>query len=131
VFLVFSLTGTAKGQDSESFFRNEIELAEYIVMPEFLAYKIRAGETSFVIYDVRSRAEYESSHVVGAVNLPWEETAFQNNRDSFPKDKDIFIISSDGTISFEAVRFLLANGFSRMFCIEGGMENWLYKDLLL
>ena len=56
---------------------------------------------------------------------------FKNKKDSFPRDMDIFIISGDGTIGFEAVRFLLENGFSRMFCVEGGMENWLYKDLLL
>ena len=99
-------------------------------MPEILVYKIRAGETDFVIYDVRSKEEFESKHVTGAVNLPWEEMVFQNKTDSFPRDKYIFIISGDGTLGFEAVRFLLANGFSRMFCVEGGMDNWLYQDLL-
>ena len=130
LLLPFAGTAPAQVRDS-SFFKNEIELAEYIVMPEVLMYKLRAGETDFVIYDVRSRAEYDLNHVTGAINLPWEETVFQNKKDSFPRDMDIFIISGDGTIGFEAVRFLLENGFSRMFCIEGGMENWLYKDLLL
>ena len=132
LFLLFHLAGTAAAQVRDaSFFKNEIELAEYIVMPEVLMYKLRAGETDFVIYDVRSRAEYDLSHVTGAINLPLEEMVFKNKKDSFPRDMDIFIISGDGTIGFEAVRFLLENGFSRMFCIEGGMENWLYKDLLL
>jgi rhodanese-related sulfurtransferase len=130
VFSFFAWTASAQNFDS-SFFKNEIELAEYIVMPEILVYKLRAGETDFVIYDVRSKAEYESKHVTDSVNLPWEEMVFQDKLESFPKDKDIYIISGDGTLSFEAVRFLLENGFSRMFCVEGGMENWLYKDLLL
>jgi rhodanese-related sulfurtransferase len=132
VLLFFPLAHLTPAQETdESFFKNEIELAEYIVMPEILVYKIWAGHTDFVLYDIRSKGEYDAKHVTGAVNLPWEDMAFQNEKDNFPGDKDIFIISVDGTLSFDAVRFLIENGFSRMYCIEGGMDNWLYKDLLL
>ena len=132
MLLFFLLVHSTPAQDAGvSFFKNEIELAEYIVMPEILVYKIRAGHTGFVLYDIRSKGEYDAKHITGAVNLPWVDMAFQNEKDSFPRDEDIFIISGDGTVSFDAVRFLLENGFSRMYCIEGGMDNWLYKDLLL
>ncbi|HEB30491.1 MAG TPA: rhodanese-like domain-containing protein [Spirochaetes bacterium] len=132
VLFFFPLVHSTPAQDAgTSFFKNEIELAEYIVMPEILVDKIMAGHTDFVLYDIRSKGEYDAKHVTGAVNLPWEDMAFQNEKDSFSRDKDIFIISGDGTVSFDAVRFLIGNGFSWMYCIEGGMDNWLYKDLLL
>ena len=130
LFILFADSIAAQDIDT-LYFKNEIELAEYIVMPEILVYKIRSGHTDFVLYDIRSKGEYDTIHVTGAVNLPWETMAFQNKMHSLPGDKDIFIISKDGTLSFDAVRFLIENGFSRMYCIEGGMDNWLYNDLLL
>ena len=123
---------SAKSQDIvELYFKNEIELAEYIVMPEVLLHKIMADHTDFVLYDIRLKTEFDTKHIVGAVNLPWENMAFQNKIDSIPGDREIYIISGDGTLSFDAVRLLIKNGFSRVYCIEGGMDNWLYKDLLL
>ena len=87
VFLIFYPACWSPAQDIESsFFQNEIELADYIVMPETVVYKIRAGEKDFVIYDVRPKEEYELKHVLGAVNLPWDEMAFQNQKDNFPTD---------------------------------------------
>ena len=132
VFLSILFAHSIAAQDiQELYFKNEIELAEYIVMPEILVYKIRSGHTDFVLYDIRPEGEYDAKHVTGAINLPWETMAFQDKWESFPGDKEIYIISGDGTLSFDAVRFLIENGFSRMYCIEGGMDNWLYKDLLL
>ena len=132
VFLSILFAHSIAAQDiQELYFKNEIELAEYIVMPEILVYKIRSGHTDFVLYDIRPEGEYDAKHVTGAINLPWETMVFQDKWESLPGDKEIYIISGDGTLSFDAVRFLIENGFSRMYCIVGGMDNWLYKDLLL
>lgn len=129
IYPAFTLCG--QEQDIKSiFFLNEIELNEYIVMPETLMYKIRNGDNDFVLYDIRDREEYNKKHINGAVNYPWDDQTFQNNADVFPGDKDIFIICEDGSAGFDAVRHLLKNGFSQMYCIEGGMKNWLYGDLL-
>ncbi len=100
-------------------------------MPEVLMYKIRNGGNDFVLYDIREREKYNKKHITGAVNYPWDDQTFQNSADVFPVDKDIFIISEDGSVSFDAVRYLLKKGFSQMYVIEGGMENWLYRDLLI
>ncbi len=130
IFTAFTLGAQDKNLRSV-FFSNEIELNEYIVMPEVLMYKIRNGDNDFVLYDIREREKYNKKHIIGAVNYPWDDQTFQNSADVFPVDKDIFIISEDGSVSFDAVRYLLKKGFSQMYVIEGGMENWLYRDLLI
>ncbi len=130
IFTAFTLGAQDKNLRSV-FFSNEIELNEYILIPEVLMYKIRNGDNDFVLYDIREREQYNKKHITGAVNYPWDDQTFQNSADVFPVDKDIFIISEDGSVSFDAVRYLLKKGFSQMYVIEGGMENWLYRDLLI
>ena len=112
-------------------FSNELEFNEYLVMPETLMYKIQNGETDFVLYDIRDKAKYEEQHIVGALNYPWNSGAFGESWNLFPGDRDIYIISDDGRDGFKALRLLLEKGFSRVYNIEGGMDNWLYFDLLL
>ena len=99
-------------------------------MPETLMYKIVHGDTDFILIDIRESENYNEGHIKGAKNYSWNSGSFQDYSDELPKDMDIYIISEDGRKGFEALRYLLEYGFSRVYSIEGGMDNWLYSDML-
>jgi rhodanese-related sulfurtransferase len=111
-------------------FLNEIQLGEYILMPEELLYRIKSGDPDYVICDVREGELFSRMHITGAVNLPLESGELFAGYVLLPRDKDIFLVSEDGKSAFDALRFLLEKGFDRVWVVEGGMENWLYRDYL-
>lgn len=109
---------------------DEIEFNEYIIMPETLMYRILNNDTDFVIYDIRPFDEFINNHIVESINHTWINQDFQNSMKDYPRNRDIFLIDEDGNVSLKALRYLLEKGFSRVWVIEGGMNNWLYKDLI-
>ena len=120
------------------FSQDEIELTAYIIMPEMLLYKIMKGEDDYVLVDVQPEEEYRASHVTDALSLPWDDGTFMERRDELPRNKTVMLISSDGSTALKALRVLLQDEydeqhepFREMFSIEGGMDNWPYRDYLV
>jgi rhodanese-related sulfurtransferase len=118
--------------------RDESELAAYIIMPEELLHRIRMGDTSFVLVDVRESDEYRASHITGALNLPWEDGIFEERRGDLPADKTVILVSSDGALALKALRLLLMDeyeniesSFREALSVEGGMDNWPYREYLV
>lgn len=67
-----------------------------------------------IILDVRSKGEYESGHIKGAINIPVDQL---NNNLHKLKDKTMPIITccASGMRSASAKSLLLANGFNKVF----------------
>jgi rhodanese-related sulfurtransferase len=74
--------------------------------------------------------EFRDGHISGAVNHPWGSSGFQTGQHEFPRNRDIIFISEDGVDALKAVRALLKMGYSRIYSIEGGMNNWPYDQYL-
>jgi len=111
-------------------FADDLEFTEYVVMPEILLYGIME-EKDFLLVDIRSEKDFSELHITGAESFPWDSGEFQKRCEQFPKDKDLYIVSADGTDGFDAVRLLLEKGFSRVYTIEGGLANWPYTKFLV
>lgn len=136
VLLILSLTAflfliplPISAQEFE--FLNEMELEENILMPEELLYRMLSGASDFVIYDIREKDAFLEAHIRGAENHSWVSGDFVMGFANFPRDLDIFLVSEDGITAFHALRFLLGKGFISVYVMEGGMENWLYRELLV
>ena len=127
VFLLLTAAVPAVTQDV---WINEIEFAPYIVMPEELLYMIADGRSDFLIVDIRSRESYERSHIKGADHYEWDEEG-KANFGELPSDREIMIISEDGSKSFDLLRYLLRRGYSDVWVVEGGMLNWPYEEYLV
>ncbi len=112
-------------------FSYDLEFNDYLIMPETLMYQIVHGDEDFILIDIRESEKFNEGHIIGAKNYPWNSGSFQEQSDTLPKDIDIYIISEDGREGFEALRYLLEYGFIRVYNIEGGMDNWLYSDMLI
>ncbi|MBC2715030.1 MAG: rhodanese-like domain-containing protein [Desulfobacteraceae bacterium] len=79
-----------------------------------------------IVIDVRESNDYDTGHIICAQNYPWisgklsemytDFIAYQNN--------EIIIYDQDGTISYEAATLLVENGFSAVYHMTGGLNNW-------
>lgn len=65
-------------------------------------------ENEYVIVDVRTREEYDESHVVGAVNIPYDEINLEVDLD---KEKLIFVYCKSGQRSNIAYEKLTDLGY--------------------
>ena len=78
------------------------------------------------LLDVREEYEYQEGHVKGAVNLPLREILSQ--KDSLPKDKDIYVYCRSGHRCADAVNFLKSLGFEKVHNIEGGFIDISFNE---
>jgi rhodanese-related sulfurtransferase len=110
---------------------NEIEFAPYIIMPEELLYKIIGGENDYLVIDIRPAEDYNSGHINTAVHFLWNKNGGRQGSVDLPRDREVIIVSRDGEESFDLLRYLLQRGYSDVWVVEGGMQNWLYKEYLV
>jgi rhodanese-related sulfurtransferase len=66
-----------------------------------------------VILDVRSKAEFQSGHIRGAINIPVD--ALANQLGKLKKDKPIITCCASGMRSASAKSILLSNGFTEVY----------------
>lgn len=71
-------------------------------------YKIM-NENDHIIVDVRTEEEYEDGHVIGALNIPYDEIDENSNLD---KEKIIFVYCKSGGRSEVAFNTLTALGYT-------------------
>jgi rhodanese-related sulfurtransferase len=109
---------------------NEIEFAPYIIMPEELLYRIIGGKSDYLILDIREQDSYRNGHIKTAVHYDWSGEGPKSNLEDIPTDREVLIVSKDGSESFELLRYLLQRGYSNVLVVEGGMHNWPYREFL-
>jgi glyoxylase-like metal-dependent hydrolase (beta-lactamase superfamily II)/rhodanese-related sulfurtransferase len=92
----------------------EIDTVERISADELVS-KHKDGE---LIIDVRKKSEFDSEHVVGAVNIPLNE--MNNHLSEFPKDKSFVIHCAGGYRSMLASSMLKQRGWTNFVDVRGG-----------
>ncbi len=123
-------SGEDPSAEADASFEDEILFSENIMMPETLLQRIQAQKKDYILYDLRETTLYKKGHVIGALQCTWNTGNFKRKSEEFPLDQDIIVISGNGSNGIQAVKFLLDRGFTRIYSIEGGMENWLYREYL-
>ena len=81
----------------------------------------------YIIIDVRSKVDYNSGHIDGAKNIPFED--LQNSLDDLKKYETIFVQCNMGNTSSDAYKLLIQNGFDNVVNLEGGLNAWELKKL--
>lgn len=66
-------------------------------------------ENDYIIVDVRTEEEYEESHIVGAINIPYDEI---NENSKLDKEKAIFVYCRSGKRSEVAFNELTNLGYT-------------------
>ena len=84
-----------------------------------------------VILDVRTREEYSSGHVPGAINVPYDQVADRVEEFAAFRDADVVVYCQSGKRASMAAADLKTAGFSRVLDLEGHMQGWKEQGLPL
>lgn len=77
-----------------------------------------------IILDVRTSTEFKQGHISGAENVDVFSRRFLKNLKSHPKSHAFLIYCRSGNRSLEACKTLAANGYKKVYCLDGGILNW-------
>ncbi len=74
------------------------------------------------ILDVRSQEEWDQFHVKGSLLIPLDQLS--DRLSELPLDQDILVVCLSGHRSQSGTFLLLQAGFTRVFCLSGGLQAW-------
>jgi phage shock protein E len=97
--------------------------AGHSISPQELLSQLDGGDAPLVI-DVRSKREYESGHVPGAVNIPHRELRDRLPEVSRAADSDIVVYCEAGPRARIAWGTLEDAGFTGVHDLKGHMATW-------
>jgi rhodanese-related sulfurtransferase len=83
-----------------------------------------AGRKDFVILDVRTRGEFESGHVAGAIHIDFWSDTFQDSVGKLDKTCLYLVYCTSGVRSKGAVKTMRSMGFQRLYNLKTGMIGW-------
>ncbi len=92
-----------------------------VIQADDLLAKVTA-KSAFVL-DIRSAAHYQAGHIAGAVNVPLQDLATQDNLKKLPSNQQIVIVCYDGHASSQAARLLNQLGYDTV-ALRDGMSVW-------
>jgi rhodanese-related sulfurtransferase len=92
--------------------------------PEKFRFALSEDEKPQII-DVRTKAEFDTEHIQGAVNIDINKIDFQKRiNKKIKKDRIVYIYCRTGVRSLRAAKILSNLGFARIYNLEGGLEAW-------
>jgi len=74
------------------------------------------------LIDVREKGEFDSSHILGARNLP--TTQLRNRYKELRQDLPVYLYCENGGRSSRTALFLKKKGYTQLYALEGGFKNW-------
>ena len=78
------------------------------------------------LLDVRTPAEYKDGFIKAAVNANWQdEKQFAAQAAKLDKAAPVYLYCLSGVRSGKAADWMVANGFSKVINLEGGIKAWL------
>jgi len=86
-----------------------------------LAQRLERNEPVFLL-DVREPMEWSIGHLQNATHVPMRQVPSQLG--ALPKDKEIVVYCRSGARSANVQQYLLANGFSKVKNLSGGLKAW-------
>lgn len=87
---------------------------------------INNNKLAIIIY-VRATDEYNLGHIPNAINIPSENIVYNINTLYEYKDEPILIYCSKGHRSATIGKYLEERGFSNLYNLLNGLDNYIYK----
>ena len=91
-------------------------------------FKMKSGEKTAVILDVRTPEEYAEGHLENAVNKNVFDKDFATYMSTLGKDKTYFVYCLAGKRSHIAANDMRKKGLT-VYELDGGIENWKDRKL--
>ncbi|MFX0556609.1 rhodanese-like domain-containing protein [Maribacter sp. CXY002] len=88
-------------------------------------YKEAIEHKNIQLVDVRTSLEYTSGHIKNALNIDFfNANTFQREFEKLDKDKPVYLYCRSGARSQKAAYKLLDMGFTKIYDLKGGYNNW-------
>jgi rhodanese-related sulfurtransferase len=81
-------------------------------------------DTSILVLDVRTPAEFQDGHIPRAVLLPVSELASRVDEIAAYKNRPVFVYCRSGNRSAVALQILTSEGFSNLLHLRNGFRSW-------
>ena len=81
-------------------------------------------DTSILVLDVRTPAEFRDGHIPRAVLLPVSELASRIDEIAAYKTRPVFVYCRSGNRSAVALQILTAEGFTHLLHLRNGIRSW-------
>ncbi len=88
-----------------------------------------AGNSDFVVLDVRTPEEFSRGHLEGAVLVDYRSPGFREEMAGRDKTKTYLVYCRTGNRSARALEIMKELGFRRYYHLEGGIKRWLEEGL--
>ena len=82
-----------------------------------------------VTIDIRAKSDFESGHIIDAVNIPISDLSQAEKKLKKHKDKPLLVYCGAGSLSRKAVRELKQMGFEQTHALKGGLSAWQGENL--
>ena len=80
------------------------------------------------VVDIRDQEQYDTGHIVDAINIPASELATQIDK-KLKSAKSIIVVCDSGANSGQAVAALRKDGHENAFNLHGGLAAWRNENL--
>lgn len=80
-------------------------------------------EQGILMLDVRTQEEWDAGHIPGATLIPLDQIASRFGE--LPADQEIVIYCRSGNRSAQALSILNEAGFSDIYSMDGGINDWI------
>lgn len=91
----------------------------------------KAAEPGVVVLDVRTAGEYMAGHIQNAINIDVEGMTFDGDIAKLDKSKTYAVYCHSGRRSGIAVSKMMRAGFTKLFNLQNGIQEWQAKNLPL
>ena len=88
-------------------------------------FAVTVATPGVVVLDVRTPAEFEASHIAGAVNVDVQSADFESRIDALDKSGTYAVYCHSGRRSAIAVEQMAAAGFAHLSELDGGIQAWM------
>lgn len=95
-----------------------------VIGQEALLTRMAPKDGDLVILDVRTAGEFEAGHVPGAINVSHDQVEARLAELAAYKSKDVVVYCRSGSRTALALAVLEANGFERLWHLEGDFLAW-------
>ena len=85
-----------------------------------------AERKDLVLIDVGSQGDFTEKHISRSISLPISKN-FREQSKIAAKDKTYVLICPTGRRSLTAGKFMIENGFEKVYNLQGGTADWIRK----
>ena len=119
--------GALPGESGQTEQEDTMQAEYHKISAEDAKKRMDSGD-EIIILDVRTQAEYDESHIPGAILIP-NETIGNGKPEQLPDtDKEILVYCRSGNRSAQAAKKLVEAGYTQIYDF-GGIMDWPYDTV--